>query len=126
MKVTATKTRSEHVVLRKDRNKMKERSGKGPTRTIRSHAMYGQWQTPEYLTDRETWHVEVRSLRGVGKTEQLVNEMERYKMSVLAVMETHLTKNGQVVLNEVKGYKDASLWGQDGKAAEGVGLALAP
>lgn len=34
MKVTATKTRSEHVVLRKDRNKMKERSGKGPTRTI--------------------------------------------------------------------------------------------
>lgn len=45
---------------------------------------------------------------------------------MLGVTETHLTESGQMVLDEVKGYKILLSGRQDGKAAEGVGLALAP
>ena len=40
-----------------------------------------------------TWNV--RSLRGLGKTQQLAMEMERHKVSVLAVTETHIPDSGQ-------------------------------
>lgn len=62
-------------------------------------------------------------MRGLGKPEQLASEMERYKMSVLAVTET---EKGEMTLDEVKGYKMLLSGRQDGKAAEGVGLAHAP
>ena len=46
-------------------------------------------------------------------------------MSMLGVTETHLTESGQMQLDEVKGYKFLPSGRQDGKAAEGVRLALA-
>lgn len=58
------------------------------------------------------------ALRALGKPEQLVSEMEGFKMSVLAATKTHLTKSRQMVLDEVKGYKMLLSWRQDGKAAE--------
>ena len=62
----------------------------------------------------------------LGKLEQLAREMERYKVSMLGVTETHLTESEQLVPDEVKGYKILLSGRQDGKAAEGVELALAP
>ena len=47
-------------------------------------------------------------------------------MSMLGVTDTHLTESGQMVLDKVKGYKILLSGRQDGKAAEGVELALAP
>ena len=54
-----------------------------------------------------TWNV--RSLRGLGKMEQLSGEMERYKLAVLAVTETHLTAEGEMVLDVSVGYRLISL-----------------
>ena len=76
-------------------------------------------------TDRfGTWNV--RTLRGIGKMEQLAMEMERYRLSMLAVTETHLAGEGEIVLDECRGYKMLFAGRKDGRAAEGVGLALTP
>ena len=76
-------------------------------------------------TDRfGTWNV--RTLRGIGKMEQLAMEMERYRLSMLAVTETHLAGEGEMVLDECRGYKMLFAGRKDGRAAEGVGLALTP
>ena len=37
--------------------------------------------------------------------EQLAMEMERYRLSMLAVTETHLAGEGEMVLDECRGYK---------------------
>ena len=71
-----------------------------------------------------TWNV--RSLRGLGKAQQLAMEMERHKVSVLAVTETHLPGSGEMALDESKRYRMVFSGRQDGNAREGVGLAFAP
>ena len=58
--------------------------------------------------------------------EQLAMEMERYRLSMLAVTETHLAGEGEIVLDECRGYKMLFAGRKDGRAAEGVGLALTP
>ena len=74
----------------------------------------------------ETWNVS--TLRGVGKTEQLTMEMEPYRLSVLAVTETHLAGEDEMVLDECRGHK--MLFSGTGREyrriAEGVGLVLTP
>ena len=42
-----------------------------------------------------TWNV--HTLCGLGKPEQLASEMKQYKLSVLAVTETHITGRGGFV-----------------------------
>ena len=44
----------------------------------------------------------MRSLRGLGKTQQLAMEMERHNVSVLAVTKTHIPDSGEMVLDESK------------------------
>ena len=58
--------------------------------------------------------------------EQLAMEMERYRLLVLAVTETHLAGEGEMVLDEGWRYKMLFAGRKDGRAAEGVGLALTP
>ena len=69
-----------------------------------------------------TWNV--RSLRGLGKAEQLAGEMERFRLSFLAVTETHLPGEGEVMLDESTGHCMLFSGRQDGSSREGVGLAL--
>ena len=45
-----------------------------------------------------TWNV--RTLRRLGKPEQLASEMKQYKLSVLAVTETHISGEGVLSLEE--------------------------
>ena len=71
-----------------------------------------------------TWNV--RSLQGLGKMEQLAGEMERYKLTMLAVTETHLPGEGEILLDEARGYKMIFSGRADGRKAEGVGLAFSP
>ena len=71
-----------------------------------------------------TWNV--RSLRGLGKAHQLAMEMERHKVIVLVVTETHLPDSGEIVLDESRGCSMVFSGRQDGSTREGVGLALAP
>ena len=71
-----------------------------------------------------TWNV--RTLRGLGKPEQLASEMTRYKLSVLAVTETHISGEGVLSLEEEGGYTMLFSGRQDGRSVEGVGLALSP
>ena len=68
----------------------------------------------------------VRSLQGLGKMEQLCGEMERYRLAVLAVTETHLPGEGEMVLDVSMGYRLIFSGRTDGSKAEGVGLALSP
>ena len=71
-----------------------------------------------------TWNV--CTLRGLGKTEHLAEEMKRYRLSILAVTETHLTGEGEMLLDEESGYTMFFSGRQDGHSREGVGLALSP
>ena len=48
-----------------------------------------------------TWNM--RSLRGLGKTQQLAMEMECHIVSVLAMTETHIPDSGEMVLDKSKG-----------------------
>ena len=66
-------------------------------------------------------------LHGLGKTEQLVREMKCYRLSILAVTETHLSEEGgMMVLAEESGYTVIFSGRQDEHYMEGVGLALTP
>ena len=60
------------------------------------------------------------------KTEQLASAMQRYKLSILAVTETHLTGEGEMPLDEEGQYVIPFSGRQDGQNVEGVGLALSP
>ena len=71
-----------------------------------------------------TWNV--RTLRGLGKSEQLAMEMERNGLMVLGVTETHLPGTGVQTLHENKEYIMLFSGRGDGGMSEGVGLAIAP
>ena len=81
------------------------------------------------LSGRETvrfgvWNV--RTLRGLGKTEQLALVMNQYRLSIVAVTETHLTGAGEMVLDADTGHTMIFSGRKDANNAEGVGLALSP
>ena len=80
--------------------------------------------SPREVQRLGTWNV--RTLRGLGKPEQLASEMKRYKLSVLAVTETHISGEGKMPLDEEGRYTMIFSGRQDGRSAEGVGLALSP
>ena len=71
-----------------------------------------------------TWNV--RTLRGLGKGEQLPIEMERNGLLVLGVTEIHLPGTGIQTLHENKGYTMLFSGRVDGGMSEGVGLAISP
>ena len=71
-----------------------------------------------------TWNV--RTLRGLGKTEQLAREMKRYRLSILAVTETHLPGEGEMTLEEGGNYTMIFSGRQDESNVEGVELDLTP
>ena len=71
-----------------------------------------------------TWNV--RTLRGLGKGEQLAMEMERNGLMVLGVTETHLPGTGVQTLHENKEYIMLFSGRVDGGMSEGVGLAITP
>ena len=58
--------------------------------------------------------------------ERLDREMERYRLAVLAVTETHLPGEGEMLLDESRGYRMIFSGRTDGRKAEGVGLAFSP
>ena len=58
--------------------------------------------------------------------EQLVRKTKRYRLSILAVMETHLPGEWEMVLEEVSGCTVTFSGRQDKCNAEGVGLVLTP
>ena len=67
----------------------------------------------------------VRTLRGTGNPELLANEMKWYKLSIVAVTETHLVGEGEMPPDEELRKIHLSFSGrQDGWNVEGVGLAL--
>ena len=66
----------------------------------------------------------MRTLRGTGKPELLANEMKRYKLSIVAVTETHLAGEGEMPLDEEGKYIILFSGRQDGQNVEGVELAL--
>ena len=67
----------------------------------------------------------MHTLRGLGKTEQLAREMKRYHLSILAVTETHLPGEREMVLEQESRYTLNSRR-HDKCTMEGVGLALTP
>ena len=56
----------------------------------------------------------------------MAREMKRYRLSILAVTETHLPGEGAVVLEEKSGYNMIFSESQDECSMEGGGLALTP
>ena len=68
----------------------------------------------------------MRTLRGLGKTEQLAREVKRYRLSILDVTEAHPPGEGEMVLEEESGYIMIFSGRQDERSMEGVGLALTP
>ena len=67
----------------------------------------------------------VRTLRGLGKTEQLASVIKQYRLSIVAVTETHLTGAGEMVLDADTGHT-MIFSGRKDSNNEGVGLALTP
>ena len=52
--------------------------------------------------------------------------MKRYRLSILAVTETHLLGEGEIVLDVETGYRLPFSGRFDGNNVEGVGIALSP
>ena len=69
-----------------------------------------------------TWNV--RTLRGLGKSQQLAAEMQRNRISIVAVTETFLSEEGHLMLDEEKGYRLVFSGRKDGTTLEEVGIAL--
>ena len=67
----------------------------------------------------------VRTLHGLGKTEQLASVIKQYGLFIVAVTETHLTGAGEMVLDADTGHTMIS-GRKDANNAEGVGFALTP
>ena len=66
-------------------------------------------------------------LHGLGKTEHVAREMKCYRLSILAVTETHLSEEGEMMfLAEENGYTMIFSGRQDEHYMERVGLALTP
>ena len=68
----------------------------------------------------------VQTLRGLGKLEQLAMEMKRYRLSILAVTETHLLGEEEMVMDAEAGYSLLISGRSDGTNVEGVGIVLSP
>ena len=68
----------------------------------------------------------MRSLRSLGKTQQLAMEMERHKVSVLPGTKTHIPESGEMVLDESKGYTMVFFRRQDGSTRDRFRPTLAP
>ena len=49
--------------------------------------------------------LECSRIRYTGKLEQLAGEMKRYRLSILAVTETHLPGEGEMLLDAETSYK---------------------
>ena len=117
-----------------DRDVRVARATKPAARTKKSWTSTAQRQkrsaiATRLLSTREiqrfgTWNV--RTLRGLGKKEQLAREMKRYRLSILAVTETHLPGEGEMILEEGSDYTMIFSGRRDESNAEGVGLALTP
>ena len=93
-------------------------------RRLRREAVTGR-----LLSRRETirfgeWNV--RTLRRSGKTEQVALAMKQYRLSCVAVTETHLTGADEMVLDAHTGYSMIFSGRKDTSNAEGVKLALTP
>ena len=58
--------------------------------------------------------------------ERLAREMEQYRLAVVAVTETHLPGEGEMLLDESRGYRMVFSGRVDGRKAEKVGLAFSP
>ena len=94
----------------------------GPMQRLRREVVTGR-----LLSRRETvrfgvWNV--RTLRRSGKTEQLALAMKQYRLSSVAVTETHLTGAGEMVLDAHTGYSMIFSERKDTSNAEGVGRHL--
>ena len=63
----------------------------------------------------------MRTLRGLGKSQQLAAEMQRNRISIL---ETHLSEAGHLMLDEENGYRLVFSGRKNGTTLEGIGLAL--
>ena len=58
--------------------------------------------------------------------EQLAGEMKQYRLSILALTETHLTSEGQIVLDAETSYRLLLSGRSDGSNMDGVEIALSP
>ena len=65
-------------------------------------------------------------LRELSKLEELAREIMQYRLSTVAVTETHLPSEGERVLDAETGYKLLFPGRLDGRNVEGVGIALSP
>ena len=65
----------------------------------------------------------MRTLWGLGKSQQLAAEMQRNRISIMAVTETHLSEAGYLMLDEEKGYRLVFSGRKDGTTL-GVGITL--
>ena len=76
---------------------------RGGAATLRPrHGMVTNWLlNAQQIARPRTWNV--RSLRGLGKTQQLAIEIECHKYLVLAVTVTHIRDSGEMVSDESKG-----------------------
>lgn len=92
-----------------------------PTSRMKRKEVKDRLLSPRKVQRFGTWNV--CTLCGNWKTDQLVSEMQRYKLSILAVTETHLTGKGEMPLDQ---YVILFSGRQDGQNMEGVGLALSP
>ena len=70
--------------------------------------------------------LECSRIRYTGKLEQLAGEMKQYRLSILAVTETHLPGEGEMLLDAEKRATSSSSLGSEGSNVEGVGIALSP
>ena len=91
---------------------------------LRRGAVTGRLLSRQETVRFGVWNV--RTLRGSGKTEQLALAMKQYRLSCVAVTETHLTGTGEMVLDAHTGYSMIFSGRKDTSNAEGVGLALTP
>ena len=130
----AMKTGSRHDASRVDGRKGDDQGVRAaqamkPTKRTSSQRQKRSTIKNRLLSAREvqrfgTWNI--CTLRGLGKTEQPAREMKRYWWSILAVIETHLPGEGEMVLEEESGYTMILSGRQDERNMEGVGLALTP
>jgi len=107
----ATKTGSRRDAPRGDRRKGEDRGARAAQAMKRTKRTSSQRQKRSTIKNRllsareiqrfGTWNV--RTLRGLGKTEQLAREMKRYRLSILAVTETLLPAE-EMVLEQKNGY----------------------
>ena len=93
-----------------------------PPPRMKRKEVNGRLLSPREVQRVGTWNV--RTLHGTGKPELLANEMKRYKVSIVAVTETHLAGEGEMPLDDKGRYSILFSGRQDGQNMEVVGIAL--